>query len=70
MKNRDLIGLVMSLFILGMGALLALFPQRFYSAETPEEAARNRKYFRIAGYIALSLGVIFLVHDLLRLVLR
>ena len=57
---KDPIGLVVALLAAGWGAAALLFPHWFYRTVTPEQAARDRKRFRILGFILLPLGVILL----------
>jgi uncharacterized membrane protein len=57
---KDPIGLVLALLALGWGASLLLFPQWFYRTVTPEQVAKDRKRFRILGFILLPLGIILL----------
>jgi hypothetical protein len=57
---KDPIGLVVALLSAGWGTAALLFPHWFYRTVTPEQAARDRKRFRILGFILLPLGVILL----------
>jgi uncharacterized membrane protein len=58
---KDSIGLVVALLFAGWGASALMFPQWFYRTVTPEQVSRDRKRFRILGFILLPLGVILLV---------
>ena len=57
---KDRIGLVVALLSTGFGASALLFPQWYYRVVTPEQAARDRRRFKILGFILLPLGLIML----------
>jgi hypothetical protein len=57
---KDPVGLVVALLFTGYGASAVLFPQWHYRVVTPEQAARDRRRFKIFGCIALPVGLILL----------
>jgi uncharacterized membrane protein len=57
---KDPIGLIVALLLTGYGASAALFPQWHYRTVTSEQAARDRKRFRVMGCILLPVGLVLL----------
>ena len=57
---KDPIGLIVALLVTGLGVFGVLFPQWLYRTVTPGQAARDRKRFRIMGFILLPLGLVLL----------
>jgi hypothetical protein len=57
---KDPIGLIVALLFTGWGASALLFPQWYYRVVTPEQAARDRRRFKILGYVLLPAGLILL----------
>jgi uncharacterized membrane protein len=57
---KDPIGLIIALLFTGVGASWIFFPQWAYRVVTPEQAARDRKRFKMLGFIFLPLGLILL----------
>jgi len=57
---KDPIGLVVALLFTGYGASSLLFPQWYYRTTTPEQDSKNRRIFRIQGFILMPAGLILL----------
>src|SRR4051812_41448921 len=54
---KDLIGPILALLFVALGACGVFFPQWCYRVVTPKQAARDKKRFRKFGIIVLVLGV-------------
>lgn len=65
MIMKDPISLIIALLLAGLGASWVLFPQWAYRVVSPEQAMRDKKRFRIFGFILLPLGVALLLFWLL-----
>jgi hypothetical protein len=57
---KDPIGLLLAVLATGLGASWIIYPQWTYRVVTPEQAARDRRRFRTAGFVMLPLGLFLL----------
>jgi uncharacterized membrane protein len=57
---KDPFNLVIALILTGLGASWIIYPEWAYRIVTPEQAARDRKRIKIAGYVMFPLGLILL----------
>jgi len=57
---KDSIGLIVALLFTAYGASAFVFPQWHYRVVTPEQAARDRKRFKVIGGILLAVGILLL----------
>ena len=57
---KDPIGIVVALLFAGCGVSALLFPQWFYRTTSPAQDAKNRRIFRILGFVMLQGGLVLL----------
>jgi hypothetical protein len=55
-----------ALWIFAGGLACIFFPQWFYKPVSPEQVARDRRRFRLLGYVLTPLGLAGMLIELLR----